>query len=53
MSFLFGLWDLKRAAERSEVKKCPVDIFLARGKVHGLRNAPIWVWAEIHLSKRK
>ena len=31
--FLFGEWDLKRAALRSKVKKCPVDTFLARGKV--------------------
>ena len=28
-----------RAAERSEVKKCPVDTFLARGRVHGWMTA--------------
>ena len=39
----FLLWrnrDLKRAAERREVKKCPVDTFLARGKIHRLGDAP-------------
>ena len=30
---------LERAAERSEVKKCPGDTFLARGRVPGKRMA--------------
>ena len=43
---------MKRAAERSEVKKCPVDTFLARGKVHVFLNASVRMWAEIHKSIR-
>jgi hypothetical protein len=27
------MWDSKRAASHSEVKKCPVDTFLARGRI--------------------
>jgi len=29
-------------------KKCPVDTFLARGKIHGTGNAPERVWAQFH-----
>ena len=37
--FLMGCGGLERAAERSEVKKCPGDTFLARGRVPGVPNA--------------
>ena len=33
LPFWYFKRDSKRAAERSEVKKCPVDTFLARGRV--------------------
>ena len=46
--FLVWTADSKRAAERSEVKKCPVDTFLARGKVHVFLNASVRMWAEMH-----
>jgi len=31
------------------VKKCPVDTFLARGRVHGALPQPLRLMAELHL----
>jgi hypothetical protein len=39
VSHLFIEWDLKRAAEQREAKKCPVDTFLGRGRIHGKPTA--------------
>ncbi len=40
----------KRAAERSEVKKCPVDTFLARGRFHRAADAQPLLASKLQLS---
>ena len=34
-----GKWDLKGRPDRREGKKCPVDTFLGRGRIHIPMNA--------------
>ena len=52
-SYLFGATrrkGLERAAPvRTLVQKLRAgEQFLARGRIHGLVNAPGWVWAQVH-----
>ena len=51
LSEFFDGTGLERAApvHRLVQKLRAGEQFLARGKVHGHPNAPVWVWTDVHL----